>query len=352
MENMYQQAIADAKALRASAMANAKAALQEAFEPKIEEMVRLKLTEELEEDENLEEEFEMEGYGEDKMEEGDETHMEEGNLDLEESELEEILAELEEMSNEGYENPEALEEAEGEDDEEKTPEDEEAPAPEGDEAEVVDDEDGETTDIVIKMKDLKTFMNKLIQSAPELKDELGIEAHEEDFSDEGGEGEFEDKEETVSLDEILSQLEEEEEEKLEEKKGGKFAGAYTKSVSVKHKALEEELEEAKDTIAKLQESFNEINLLNAKLLYMNRIFKAKSLNESQKVQVVKSFDRATSVKEVKNTYEVLKESFGTTKKSQIQESFGYASKPAGVSAQRNVIDSDPFVSRWQKLAGL
>ena len=352
MENMYQQAIADAKALRASAMANAKAALQEAFEPKIEEMVRLKLTEELEEDENLEE-FEMEGYGQDNMEEGDETYMEEGNLDLEESELEEILAELEEMSNEGYENPEALEEAEGEDDEEKTPEDEEAPAPEGDEAEVVDDEEGETTDIVIKMKDLKTFMNKLIQSAPELKDELGIEAHEEDdFSDEGGEGEFEDKEETVSLDEILSQLEEEEEEKLEEKKGGKFAGAYTKSVSVKHKALEEELEEAKDTIAKLQESFNEINLLNAKLLYMNKIFKAKSLNESEKIKVVKAFDRAASVKEVKNTFETLNESLSASKKTQLKESFGYASKPAGVSPKTNVIEADPFVSRWQKIAGL
>ncbi len=55
MSNLYQDAILDAKALRASAMANAKAALEEAFEPKIQEMLRLKLSEELDEVNELEE---------------------------------------------------------------------------------------------------------------------------------------------------------------------------------------------------------------------------------------------------------------------------------------------------------
>ena len=50
MSKLYQDAILDAKALRASAMANAKAALEEAFEPKIQEMLRLKLSEEMGDD--------------------------------------------------------------------------------------------------------------------------------------------------------------------------------------------------------------------------------------------------------------------------------------------------------------
>jgi hypothetical protein len=85
---------------------------------------------------------------------------------------------------------------------------------------------------------------------------------------------------------------------------------------------------------------------------MNKLFKAKNLSESEKIRVVKAFDRASSVKEVKNTFDVLKESIETKKKSQISESFGYASKPAGMSPSNNVIESDPFVSRWQKIAGL
>lgn len=348
MENIYQQAIADAKALRASAMANAKSALQEAFEPQIKEMVRLKLSEELDETEELEETEEME--------EGMDHEMEEGYDGMEETlgegDLDEILAELDALSDEGsdeLEESEDLEEAE----EDETEED----------AEEFDDTEGEeateeTKEITVSLGDLKDLIDKIKGLNPELASDEMADDEEgmENITDEEGEEAGED-EESFSLDEILAELEEE--DSLQEKK----AGAYMHSVKATGKKVDhayskkvdetkKELNEAKRTIAQLTESLNEVNLLNAKLLYMNKIFKAKSLTESQKIQVVKAFDKATSVKEVKNTFEFLKESTTTKKKSQIHESFGYASKPAGVSPHANVIESDPFVNRWQKLAGL
>lgn len=353
MENIYQQAIADAKALRASAMANAKAALQEAFEPQIQEIVRLKLSEELEEKEELEEG----NYGDHKeMEEGENVSEDylEGGLEekeeLEESELDEILAELEALSEDGIED-EPMEE--GEDHEVKEE------IQEADEIEVSDDTEAdadgeeETEEITISLGKLKNVIDVLQGLAPELKtDEADDDAA---MADDDTDDDSEEVEESISLDEILAQLEEEELEEggkekhyMEEKK--KHDEKKEEELEEK-KHMEKELEEAKKTIEALQESMNEINLVNAKLLYMNKIFKAKSLTESQKIKVVKAFDRAASVKEVKNTYEVLKESV-SAKKTQIQESFGYASKPAGVSPNANVIDADPFVNRWQKLAGL
>ena len=337
MENIYQQAIADAKALRASAMANAKSALQEAFEPQIKEMVRLKLSEELDEVEELEETEEME--------EGMDHEMEEGYDGMEETlgegDLDEILAELDALSEEDSEELEEAEDLEEADETEDAPEDEEALE--------FDDTEGneaaeETKEITVSLGDLKDLIDKIKGLNPELaSDEMA--ADEEGLEDlEGSEGDLEAGEEEVqeesfSLDEILAGLEE---DSLEEKK----------SKDEKEVKAESELEEAKHTIAELTQSLNEVNLLNAKLLYMNKIFKAKTLTESQKIQVVKAFDKATSVKEVKNTFEILKESVTAKKKSQIQESFGYASKPTGVSPHSNVIESDPFVNRWQKLAGL
>lgn len=344
---MYQQAILDAKALRASAMANAKAALQEAFEPKIEEMVRLQLSEEFDENEELEETVEEMEEGKQEMEEGEEKlegYHEDGleeTEDLEESELDEILAELESLSEEDIDEAEELEEGDmdmvDEADEEEESEEE---------VEVSDDAEGEeeTQEITVSLGDLKSVIDAIKGLAPELaSDEMADEEMADDESEE------EDEEENISLDEILAELENEGKEKhpMAEKKMHKDK---EKELDEK-KEMEKELEEAKNTIQALQESMNEINLVNAKLLYMNKIFKAKSLTESQKIKVVKAFDRAASVKEVKNTYEVLKESV-SVKKSHIQESFGYASKPAGVSPNANVIDSDPFVNRWQKLAGL
>jgi hypothetical protein len=151
-------------------------------------------------------------------------------------------------------------------------------------------------------------------------------------------------EKEISLDEILAELEEEginSDPSLEEKKEEK---------DEKKEKVEEELEEANATIEELRQSLQEVNLLNAKYLYMNKLFKAKTLTESQKVKVINALDRATSVTEVKNTFETLKESFES--KKQLKESIGFASQAAGIAPKQPIIEQDNMMSRWQKLAGI
>jgi len=351
MSKLYQDAILDAKALRASAMANAKAALEEAFEPKIQEMLRLKLSEELEEVEDLEEAEVEEGMDkkmhDDKMEE---TYSEDGmeeNLDINEAELEEILAQLEELSNVdevGHDKPE-MEEAKH--DEMKEENLNEAEEEEEEAEEEVEDEEGkvegeevgdETKIIDITLGDLK----QVLQSVMAGSQDMGMDIPS-DEADADSEAEAE-----ISLDEILAELEAEgieeakdSEPELEEKKEEK---------DEKKDKVEEELEEANATIEELRQSLQEVNLLNAKYLYMNKLFKAKTLTESQKVKVINALDRATSVTEVKNTFETLKESFES--KKQLKESIGFASQAAGVAPKQPIIEQDNMMSRWQKLAGI
>jgi hypothetical protein len=113
----------------------------------------------------------------------------------------------------------------------------------------------------------------------------------------------------------------------------------------------EKLKEANQTIGYLQTQLKEVNLLNAKYLFMNKLFKGKSLTESQKLKAINAFDRATTVKEVKNTFATLRESFSTIQKKSINE--GFASQAVGIAPKRTeTIESDPFISRMQKLAGI
>lgn len=384
MSNLYQDAILDAKALRASAMANAKAALEEAFEPKIQEMLRLKLSEELDEVEELEEVDELEekkdevseteleekkdGVEEVKHDEVKEEYSEDGNMeenyDINEAELEEILAQLEELTATEADQPEMEEKKEAEmeeaeqlaeniEEEELKEEEEEEKEEEEGEEEVVDDE---TKVIDITLGDLK----QVLQSVMAGQADMGMPSDEAD-SDSEAEAE-------VTLEEILAELENEGMEDADHRDPGHEAGkqkpAYPeleeKKVKEdekeedddKKKKMEEELEEAKSTIEKMRQDLQEVNLLNAKYLYMNKLFKSKSLSESQKIKVINALDRATNVNEVKNTYETLKESFNETKKAQLKESIGFASQAAGVAPKATIVDADPFINRWQTLAGI
>jgi hypothetical protein len=109
-----------------------------------------------------------------------------------------------------------------------------------------------------------------------------------------------------------------------------------------------------ETINELRKELNEVNLLNAKLLYTNKIFKAKNLTESEKVKVLNTFDKAETVKEVKLVFETLTESFKTTtKKSPIKESLGSASRTIAAPKQKEqIIEVNDAFARMQKLAGL
>ena len=343
MENIYQQAVLDAKAVRASAMANAKATIQEAFEPKIKAMLKKHI---VESEENMEEAEYME------MEEAE--YMDTSNIGsgssmdepmeeiLDETALDQILAELEAMTNEDEDEEETpieetydvggLEEAEEDEEEAEEEESEDEESEEEEESEEMEDEESneETKVVDITLGDLVDAIKAAMgnQSA-EMTD---MEASEDD---------------SISLDEILAELDEE--EKMEE------ADDYMEEKKKDDHSMEEakkELEDAKKAIEEMRAELNEVNLLNAKLLYVNKIFKSKSLTESQKVKVLNAFDRATNVKEVKNVYATINESVTAAPKTQIKESYGFASKPTGYSQKTNTVESDPFIARMQKLAGL
>jgi hypothetical protein len=120
--------------------------------------------------------------------------------------------------------------------------------------------------------------------------------------------------------------------------------------------IKKENAELKEAVEFLTTQLNEINVLNAKLLYVNKIFKAKNLSESRKVKLLSQFDGASSIKEVKLVYNTvvanLAEETKVTKKSSLKEGVGRASKPSGVSSRKPIVNVDPTIARFQKLAGI
>jgi len=341
-QELFKQAIADAKSVRDAAVANAKAALEETFTPSIMNMLSAKLNE-------LEEDKEMEEEGMKVKEEGKEK--EEG-YGLEEADLDEILAQLEE-------DEVKMEEGKKEDKEEGKKDVKDA-------LKEVDNDDEITELTVDELKDIIRDV---------LKDVMGAEEEEaSEEAPEGEEGEVEVDDETeINLDELLAELEMEEggygmegkKHNMKEKKhdmeeehdmkGKKhnMEEVKEKEEDGKMKEVKKELEEAINTIQTLQSELNEVNLLNAKLLYTNKIFKAKSLNEAQKLSVLKAFDRAENVREVKTVYNVLAESFTSkTRQQQIKESVGFASKAVGVAPKQQIVEGDSAILRMQQLAGI
>ena len=404
--DLLKEALADAKAVKEMAIANAKAALEEAFTPQLQSMLSMKLQEMEDEEEELDES----GFGKGRAE-GDVGFSSMGEKALDEEEdmdLDELLNELNEEE----------EEMESEEEEMET-------------------EEGEPLDLEdMTDEDLKKFIEDVIS---DMVSSGELEAGEEAEGEEGEEVESEEEEE-VNLDELLAEIESmdeemedesmmyEEEEELEEglmdkivnvvnrfgssgriedllkielpKKvaaGKKLAamgkidsftepneaeianltkqmtsdgGAGTLAVkdnTVKYvsgseskgaaqastmESMQSELDEALATIKSLRGDLNEINLLNAKLLFTNKIFKAKNLTESQKVTVLTSFDKATSVKEVKLVFETLNEGL-KTKNSKVNENYGSASKGTGTTKTKQpIVESNDMVSRFQKLAGI
>jgi hypothetical protein len=145
-------------------------------------------------------------------------------------------------------------------------------------------------------------------------------------------------------------------EKMKEKKKAKF----DKEEKMKEKPESKELQEIKRQAAVLTQKVNETNLINAKLLYLNKILRKYNLSEQQKIKVIGAFDKAQTVNESKIVHESLDQAFSVKNdniKSGLKESIGFASSAAGTSTKRVinegvVADVDKQVSRWQKLAGI
>ena len=119
-------------------------------------------------------------------------------------------------------------------------------------------------------------------------------------------------------------------------------------------AMQNELNEYKEAVTFLREKLHEVNILNAKLLYTNRLFKEYVLSNDQKMKVVETFDRAQTTREIKLVYSTLAESFNdreTIKKNSIKES---ASQKTGTTAPKKKIisEEDNVANRFKKLAGI
>jgi hypothetical protein len=76
------------------------------------------------------------------------------------------------------------------------------------------------------------------------------------------------------------------------------------------------------------------------------------LNESQKVKVLSSFDKANTVGEVKMVFETLNEGIKVNKTT-IKENLGSASKTTGApTVKKPIVESNDAFLRMQKLAGI
>jgi hypothetical protein len=353
--DLLKEAIEDAKVVKETAIASAKAALEEHFTPQLKSMLSAKL-QEMEEMEEAEEDKVEETYSEKdenlmgyKPVKKEEIEYDHGNIDTEEGNpldelnLEELLAELEEdmakettyEAKEDDEMKKELNEAEGEE-------------------EVETEEEINIEDMT--EEELKSFIEDVIKDMVEAGE---LEAGEgmEDMKGEEGE-EMESEEEEISIDEILAEIE------LDEAKRKKLIKSKDEDKKDKEdeedkkeiKKLKNELEEAMSTISTMRSDINEVNLLNAKLLYTNKIFKAKNLTESQKVKVLNAFDKASTVKETKLVFETLSEGLKETSKSHVNESLktSLASKTTGImpTARKPIVEVNDTFKRMQKIAGI
>jgi len=396
-QELFRQAILDAKAVRETSLASARTTLAEHFEPLVKSMFQetVEGMDEAESTHKKDVNAEKAGRKVAKDIEWDDKHkMHESDMD--ESTLDEILAELDALSeDDSMEEGDELDEAHvtttaGYDEKAHTAKgetgyDEKAKTSHGDhklhEAEdddtEEDDEDAEFDDkaeeagkdltkgiegahdeesgdeqemIDITVGELKDIIRDVFMQIQGGEDTAALDAGTDLAVDLGTDGE---DEEEISLDEILAELEAEDKKVEEGAAAGEIPGGQIDPKAANTYKVEAELNEAVKTIKALKSELNEINLFNAKLMYVNKIFKAKNLNESQKTRVIDAFDRAVSVKEVENTYKTLQETVSAApKKSSLKESVGFASKAMGNAPARPIVEADAFVSRWQTLAGI
>ena len=383
MDDLLKEAIADAKAVRETALANAKIALEEAFTPRLTSMLSQKIQHEVEGD----------------AEEGEYAEEEEAEV-APEAEIEvapeaEAEAEAEVAPEDEFEAPEEDADAamrntgaydDGEEDEVVPAEEEdvveingvkyapvvsEEEAEEGEEAPVEEDESFDEDEL-----DLESILRELeeddeepvaedLQDTSEIGDadnkvdddsnassETGAPGPEGEGSaaaagDEGEEEtvddlqEADDAEEDIDLDEVLKALSEEEDADETQEENAK---------------LQTELKEHRDVVRYLRAKLNEVNLLNAKLLFSNKLFRTFGLTNEQKMKVVETFDRTKNLREIKLVYSTLAESFGQVKKPTIKESVrkGSSSKAvASTKPKKEVIsEGDDLKARFKKLANI
>ena len=366
MDDLLKEAIADAKAVRETALENAKIALEEAFTPRLQSMLSKK----------IQSEIEAEGAHEDDEDVDERMHGDKDEEDMDEkmrlkADDEDPTDDASEgMHDEDEDDDPAEQRMKDEDDVEEAMHDEDEDEDPAEQRMKDEDEDDMDEDL-----DLEAVLKELETEAMHDEDEDDVaegrmkdEDDEEDKVDEndvssgigkadnahdkksgdstdigkaGKAKHTESVDEDIDLDEVLKALTEEDEVEEEVSEVAK---------------LQSELEEHRDVVKYLRGKLNEVNLLNAKLLFTNKLFRAYGLSNDQKMKVVETFDRATNLREVKLVYSTLAESFTTKTKTEIKESKGVASKPvASTKSEKQeeiLTEGSELRDRFKKLAGI
>jgi hypothetical protein len=370
---LLKEAIADAKAVRETAIANAKIALEEAFTPRLQSILSRKIQAEAE---DMEDEIEVnEEYGADDVSATDSSEIGAGEGSTESGTdganptgiATDAHTELGDTDTETAEPGKEDDHTEVVD---TLTEEEEETNFDSMEAPVEEDEDELDLEAIIRelegeVEDDTYAEGEEEMEAPEMEvpaEEPAVEGEEEmeapamdaEVSEE--EMEFDDE---IDLDEILREMGYGEEEEEVATTEGEEEMEVPAMDAVAEK--EAELEEAYSTIKSLRRTINEVNLLNAKLLYTNKLFRGYNLTNEQKVKVVENLDRTSTVREVKLVYATLAESMkftGTEKKVSAAKkniTEGLASKVVASTAPKKEIISESvntMADRFKKLAGI
>ena len=350
MSDLLKEAIADAKAVRETALENAKMALEEAFTPHLKSMLSAKLSEDdVEEGMHDEDDPRREDDDEDDVDEmGMKPRREDDDEEKEEG-----------MKPRRDDDDEDMEEGMHDDEDEKEEADEgiieingvKYARLEGAHEDEEEDPD-EELDLESVIKELETE----IAESEELEEGGDKPRREDDDEDK--------KDESVNEEEELD-----EEEEIDEQSKSSGIGAGDNKVvqpsagdeedpgkgQIKAESLQTELKEYKEAVTYLREKLHEVNILNAKLLYTNRLFKEYVLSNDQKMKVVETFDRAQTTREIKLVYSTLAESFNDrgeiNKKRSVKES---ASRKTNTTKPQTKIisEEDNVANRFKKLAGI
>ena len=353
MSDLLKEAIADAKAVRETALANAKMALEEAFTPHLKSMLSAKLAEdEIEEDDDV-----FEGEHD---EEEDEDEVEEGGYNSPRREDDDD----EEDPDEGMHGDDSPR-REDDDDEEEV--DEEIIEIDGVKyAPIVSEEDEEDEDDEDDMDEGEELdLEAVIKELEEELDEAGDPGDEEESVNEEEITEGDDEEEKVD-EEVVNEDEEEDLEEQSTSSGiGKGSGVKQASASDEEdpgkgkthesvEAIQSELNEYKEAVVFLKDKLHEVNILNAKLLYTNKLFKEYALSNDQKLKIVETFDRAQTTREIKLVYTTLAESFTGEKNEKKEVVKEFASKKSGGTApsKKIISEENQVADRFRKLAGI
>lgn len=355
--NILKEAILDAKAVRATALANAKSALEEAFSPRLEAIISEKIVAEME----------------DEMEAPESEDTEE----MESSQTEEA-PEMETSEEESSETEEAPETEASETDSTETESSQETEAPKDEVLEGEEEIDPDLAEVLLELE------NEVSDEGNSESEEPNFESNEEEEVKENvvppeeiDEVEAKsDEDEEINIDEILAELENDCDDSYSSLKEAES----DEESEEKHNKEKSEMEEKIQTLMQenanyqkavtyMREKLNEVNLLNAKLLYTNKLFKGASLNNSQKMKIVENMDLTKSVREVKLVYATLAESLnfgGLKNKKAITETKkvpsvvktlteGLASKQvASTKPTESVLltEGAEMTNRFQKLAGI